>query len=102
MVLPDSRFTFDHNRSITKFEHILADFENNIQEDDLTHLEEILALHDYKMSPEIKDEEFYRNRSLKNFENRCLHHHVFDEALLKQIFSFLNIRTPDLATLNTK
>jgi len=79
LVLPDKRFTFDCNRPITKFEHLKADFENNTSEHDLTHLGEILELHDYKQTPEIKDRAFYYNRSLKNFDNRCLHHHVFDD-----------------------
>jgi SAM-dependent methyltransferase len=91
LVLPDKRFTFDCNRSITKFEHLKTDFENNTSEHDLTHLGEILELHDYKQTPEIKDRAFYYNRSLKNFENRCLHHHVFDDELLKEIFTFFNI-----------
>ena len=91
LVLPDKRFTFDNKRPVTKFEHIKQDFENDMQETDLTHLEEILNLHDYSLSPEIKDREFYRQRSLKNFENRCLHHHVFDEALLREMFNYFKM-----------
>ena len=91
LVIPDKRFTFDNKRTVTSFEHIKRDFETNMQEDDLTHLDEILELHDYSHTPEIKDREFYYNRSLKNFENRCLHHHVFDEQLLRQVFQFFNI-----------
>ncbi len=90
LVLPDKRFTFDNKRQVTSFAHIKSDYDSNMQEDDLTHLNEILELHDFLLSPEINDKEFY-NRSLKNFENRCLHHHVFDEQLLRQIFSFFNI-----------
>jgi SAM-dependent methyltransferase len=91
LVLPDKRFTFDCNRPITKFKHLLADFENNTSEHDLTHLDEILELHDYRQTPEIKNRTFYYNRSLKNFENRCLHHHIFDAESLKDIFTFFNI-----------
>ena len=91
LVLPDKRYTFDCNRPITNFEHLKADFYYNTTEHDLTHLEEILQLHDYAQTPEIKDSTFYYERSLKNFENRCLHHHVFDGALLKEIFSFFDI-----------
>lgn len=91
LVLPDSRYTFDHNRSITKFDHIKTDFDNNMQEDDLTHMEEVVTLHDYKMTPDIQNKESFRQRTLKNFENKCLHHHVFDEGLIKQLFTHLNI-----------
>ena len=42
-----------------KFEHLKTDFENNTSEHDLIHLDEILELHDYKQTPEIKDRTFY-------------------------------------------
>ena len=57
---------------------MLEDFTRNTQEDDLTHLEEILSLHDLKMDPAAGTPDNFRERSLRNFENRCLHHHVFD------------------------
>jgi SAM-dependent methyltransferase len=91
LVLPHKQFTFDRNRSITSFEHLKADFDQEMSEHDLTHLDEILDLHDYSLTPEIKDRNFYYERSLKNFENRCLHHHVFSVNLLKDIFSFFKI-----------
>jgi SAM-dependent methyltransferase len=91
LVLPDKRFTFDRNRPVTTFDHIKWDFENNTTEHDLTHLTEILDLHDYTLTPEIRDREFYHERSLRNFENRCLHHHVFDNSLLKEVFGYFNI-----------
>jgi SAM-dependent methyltransferase len=91
LVLPDKRFTFDRNRPVTGFDHIKWDFDHDTTEHDLTHLDEILNLHDYSLTPEIRDREFYRERSLKNFENRCLHHHVFDSQLLQQVFRFFNI-----------
>ncbi|MBS1504915.1 MAG: class I SAM-dependent methyltransferase, partial [Bacteroidetes bacterium] len=45
LVLPDKRYTFDHRRPVTKFEHLLQDFQNKTAENDLTHLEEIISLH---------------------------------------------------------
>ena len=33
----------------------------------------------------------FRERSLRNFENRCLHHHVFDRNVLKKIFSYFGL-----------
>jgi SAM-dependent methyltransferase len=91
LVVPDKDTNFDHKRKITKFEHLLEDFKNNTTEDDLTHLAEILALHDRSMDPASGDSDFFKKRSLNNFENRCLHHHVFDLKLLKQIYKYLNI-----------
>jgi len=92
LVLPYREVTFDHRRSITPFEHLKQDFENGIDETDLTHLEEILQLHDLARDPGAGDAAHFRQRSLQNFQYRCLHHHVFDFALLNDMFSFLNIQ----------
>lgn len=86
LVLPDKRYTFDHKRSITKFEHLLKDFDDDIDETDLTHFNEIVALHDLKMDIAAGTISQFKNRSIKNYENRCLHHHVFDFKLLTKIF----------------
>ena len=55
------------------------DFEQNINEDDLTHLPEILGKHDLTMDFAAGSKQDFHRRSLENFSNRCLHHHVFDE-----------------------
>ena len=91
LVLPDKNFIFDHNRDVTKFEHLLEDLNNNIDETDLTHLPEILKKHDLSMDLAAGSIEQFKNRSLDNFSNRCLHHHVFDFELLEQIFEYNNI-----------
>jgi len=91
IVLPHPKFTFDNKRAITKFSHLLEDYKKDIQENDLTHLEEVVEMHDYSMTPDIVDKDFMKARSLKNYENRCLHHHVFDVALMKEIFQHFEI-----------
>ncbi|HET9448118.1 MAG TPA: hypothetical protein VFO35_17765, partial [Steroidobacteraceae bacterium] len=50
-------------------------------ERDLTHLEEILELHDLERDPQAGDPAAFAERSKHNYENRCLHHHVFDTRL---------------------
>jgi hypothetical protein len=45
-VLPQKEGTFDHKRSVTTIKHLIEDFENDIDEDYLSHLPEILKLHD--------------------------------------------------------
>jgi SAM-dependent methyltransferase len=92
LVLPNKQFTFDRKRPITKMSHLLSDYKNQIKEDDLTHMEEILTLHDVSMDPPSRNKEYFKNRSLNNFDNRCLHHHVFDENLLKEIFISFQIQ----------
>ena len=85
LVLPNKESNFDHNRPVTIFEHLLDDYNNEITEHDLTHLDEILALHDLSMDPPAGNLEEFRLRSLNNFNNRTLHHHVFDIPLMIKI-----------------
>ena len=91
-VLPDSRYTFDHHRPVTSFDHLLADFAGGVKEDDLTHLDEILSLHDLSMDIAAGDATAFRRRLLENFNNRCLHHHVFDLDLLRRICGHFKLR----------
>lgn len=85
LVLPNKASNFDHRRPITPIEHILEDYRSNVSERDLTHLEEILSLHDLSLDPPAGDPESFRRRSLDNFSNRTLHHHVFDPTTMSQM-----------------
>jgi SAM-dependent methyltransferase len=49
LVLPDKRYTFDRKRPVTKFIHLLDDYTNEVNENDLTHLLEILKSHDLSL-----------------------------------------------------
>ncbi|MCM1216986.1 MAG: class I SAM-dependent methyltransferase [Lachnospiraceae bacterium] len=91
IVVPNKEVTFDHDREYTTFEHILKDYQNNIGEDDLTHLPEIIKRHDYDMDIACGGAEAFRARADKNVENRCLHHHVFNERCLKSLFDYFHI-----------
>lgn len=88
VLVPNKRYTFDHRRKYTSFEHMLEDYENNTPETDLTHLPEILELHDLSMDTGARDIENFRRRSLDNYNNRCLHQHVFCEESLKKMFAY--------------
>jgi len=79
IILPDYRRTFDHRRKPTPVQHMIEDHEKGMDETDLTHLSEILQLHDLSLDPNAGTRENFVSRSQRNFENRCLHHHVFDE-----------------------
>jgi len=101
LVLPNKQSNFDHRRPITTFEHLLDDYEREMTEHDLTHIEEILALHDLAMDPAAGTLEQFRLRSLDNFNNRTLHHHVFDVPLIEAVlryFGFAIIKTDATAT----
>jgi SAM-dependent methyltransferase len=81
ILLPHKEGTFDHKRPVTKLEHMIEDFTSEMKEDDLTHLPEILELHD--LSKDLAGETFqsFKARSEQNYQNRCLHQHVFDTKL---------------------
>lgn len=49
LVVPLCDRTFDHRRPVSLLTHLIEDFESETKEDDLTHLSEILLLHDLSM-----------------------------------------------------
>jgi hypothetical protein len=83
LAVPDPRRTFDHRRPVTTLQHLQDDFRRSAGEHDLTHLEEILALHDLTRDTAAGTREQFRARSLLNAKNRCLHHHVFSLELIR-------------------
>lgn len=92
LVVPHKDGTFDHNRTVTSLGHLIDDFEKNVKEDDLTHLPEILELHDLNLDPPAGDFESFKKRSINNYENRCLHHHVFNTELAVEVFNYFNLQ----------
>lgn len=92
LLLPHKDRTFDHRRPVTTLEHLIADFSARTTEDDLTHLPEILTLHDLARDLEAGGPEDFAVRSRNNPENRCLHHHVFDTALAVGLVEYMGLR----------
>jgi hypothetical protein len=78
LILPHKDGTFDWRRPITTLAHMVQDYENAIGEEDLTHLPEILELHDLSKDEAAGTKEQFRQRCLANHINRAMHHHVFD------------------------
>lgn len=93
LLLPEKSHTFDRRRPVTTMAHLIDDFNAGTAEDDLTHLPEILALHDLKRDPEAGDMASFTSRSKCNLENRCLHHHVFDTHLAITLLSHIGFAT---------
>ena len=83
LALPDPARTFDHRRPVTKLAHLVSDYKKQTSEDDLTHLEEVLALHDLDLDPAAGSATAFEARCRDNLRHRCLHHHVFDLDLLR-------------------
>ena len=96
LVLPYYRDTFDHLRQPTSVEHLFNDFEQGIGEDDLTHLPEILEKHDLTKDIAAGSKQDFHKRSLNNFSNRCLHHHVFDKRNSRELLSRVGFKVLSL------
>ena len=92
IVVPNKESIFDHRRSVTPFKHLLEDYNNKTTEDDLTHLDEILELHDLSRDPLAGNFDNFKRRSLDNFKNRTLHHHVFNLETMSQMMEYLGLR----------
>jgi SAM-dependent methyltransferase len=77
LILPNKDHTFDWRRPVTTLGHMIADYENQTAENDLTHVDEILKFHDLSRDLPAGTPEQFRARSLNNAALRALHHHVF-------------------------
>jgi hypothetical protein len=75
--VPHREGTFDHRRPVTTLEHLREDAERETGEDDLTHLDEILRLHDLARDPGAPGPEAFAQRCRENQSLRGMHHHVF-------------------------
>jgi len=91
LILPQKDRTFDYRRPVTTLEHLIADFNGKVTEEDLTHLPEILSLHDLGRDAEAGEVELFKLRSMHNSQNRCLHHHVFDADLTVRLSEYMRL-----------
>lgn len=88
LILPNKVSNFDRYRPTTTFEHILEDYNTQMTEHDLTHVEEVLSLTDFVQNMSEDEKENFRQQCLDNFNNRYLHHHVFDLELMQKMIEF--------------
>lgn len=95
ILVPNKEFMFDHDREFTSFAHIMEDYKAGTEETDLSHLAEISQKHDYAMDTGCGGKENFLLRAKKNYENRCLHHHVFCPEVLQQMFEYIGIKVLD-------
>ena len=85
LVVPHRDGTFDHKRPLSTLDHILADFAADVAEDDDTHLQEILDLHDLSLDPGAGSRDAFVTRARNNIEHRSLHHHTFSTELVLKL-----------------
>jgi SAM-dependent methyltransferase len=98
MVVPHRNATFDHQRPLTTFEHLLDDFNAGRTEDDQTHLAEVLAHHDLKRDAGAGNLQTFTSICQANFENRRMHHHVFCTELVVKMVDHAGFRVLDVAS----
>jgi SAM-dependent methyltransferase len=88
LILPDSSVTFDRKRPITKLEHMIEDYNNDVQEDDETHFKEVIDLHDMDLDKALGSRDILKERTIQNLSYRAVHHHVFNFELIKELLSY--------------
>ena len=91
LIVPHGQGTPDYRRPITKLNHILQDYRNDVDEHDLTHMPEIVTCRDYSTINLSREQ--YLERSRNNYVNRCLHHHVFNTDLLLTLVDYVGLQT---------
>jgi SAM-dependent methyltransferase len=92
LVIPHKQCTFDHRRPVTDLDHLIKDYENKVDEHDMSHLKEIIELHDLSMDPEAGTFEKFILRAKDNFKNRCLHHHVFITEEIIRVIDYIGLK----------
>jgi SAM-dependent methyltransferase len=90
IIVPEKKYCFDHKRDYSKFSTLLSQYEKNVGEDDLSTLPEILLNHDLNIDRQAGDLDAFTKRSLDNFNNRCLHHYVYNDELLMEICNYFD------------
>jgi len=92
LVLPHKDGTFDWRRPTTPLAHMIKDYEDAVGEDDMTHLSEVLELHDLSRDHAAGTKEQLRQRCLENHVNRAMHHHVFDTMAALQMLNHMEFK----------
>ena len=100
LILPHKDGTFDWQRPTTPLAHMIEDCSSGTGEDDLTHLPEILELHDLSKDEGAGTKEQFRRRCMANHLNRAMHHHVFDTLSAVHIVNHAGFKIVRVDTLN--
>lgn len=77
-------------RPVSSLGHIINDYESNVTEHDLTHLEELIeANRKLKRSAQRQRE---RQILCNNFKHRMMHHHCFNPALVISMVDYMGMQ----------
>jgi SAM-dependent methyltransferase len=91
LVAPHMQGTFDRRRPLTSLEHLIEDFERQTGDDDLTHLQESLTLHDRGRDADRNDEGIWAEQRRSNPTTRVLHHHTFTTRSLLGLLDYAGL-----------
>jgi hypothetical protein len=78
---------------------MIEDYERGVGENDLTHLPEVLQLHDLSRDEGAGTKEEFRKRCEENYIHRAMHHHVFDTTAALAMMNYAGfqiLRVDDL------
>jgi SAM-dependent methyltransferase len=89
IVLPHYAKMFDRKRKPTTLQHMIDDYEKDIGEDDLPHVEETFTANRFN-DPTMTDEEFM-DLLTSNFHHRMMHHHCFDESNSRELLEYVGL-----------
>jgi SAM-dependent methyltransferase len=92
LILPHKDGTFDWRRPTTTLAHMIEDYERDVGEGDLTHLQEVLQLHDLSRDPGAGTPDEFDKRCQENHIHRAMHHHVFDTMTALAMVSYAGFR----------
>jgi SAM-dependent methyltransferase len=84
-IVPNKLHCWDRNREYTTFEHILSDYETNMEENDMTHLHESSCMVETRPS-------YYQDVGDRN-ESRVIHHHVYSTEVLAKCHEYCGFKT---------
>lgn len=91
LIAPCKHFSYDCDRPTTTIAHLIEDFQRNIGEDYLTHLDEVISKHNIKKDKTVTDLAQHIERTKQNPNNRIMHHHVFDLKLLRAMGEYCDL-----------
>lgn len=92
LVVPHKDGTFDHRRPVTPLSHLVLDHNQRMPESDLTHLDEVLRLHDPSKDAGSGDFATFKTRCENNLVERCIHHHVFNTHLVVELLDWVDLQ----------
>jgi SAM-dependent methyltransferase len=99
LILPHKDGTFDWRRPTTAIEHMIEDYKANVAEDDLTHVPEILELHDLEKDLAAGSPNEFQQRCLDNKRTRAMHHHVFDTRTAARVVDYAGFQLIQVAAV---